>query len=44
MGEVALDADGFKAIALLPSREVLIGQFAGVVASPITGIVRGSTR
>jgi large subunit ribosomal protein L10 len=41
MGETALDADGFKAIARLPAREVLIGQFAGVVASPITGIVRG---
>ena len=33
--------DGFKSIALLPSREVLIGQFAGIVASPITGVVRG---
>jgi large subunit ribosomal protein L10 len=41
MGETALDSDGFKAIARLPTREVLIGQFAGVVASPITGIVRG---
>jgi len=41
MGETSLDADGFKSIALLPSREVLIGQFAGVVASPITGVVRG---
>jgi len=41
MGETALDSDGFKAIARLPAREVLIGQFAGVVASPITGIVRG---
>jgi large subunit ribosomal protein L10 len=41
MGETALDADGFKAISRLPGREVLIGQFAGVVASPITGIVRG---
>jgi large subunit ribosomal protein L10 len=41
MGETSLDADGFKAIAVLPAREVLIGQFAGVVASPITGIVRG---
>jgi large subunit ribosomal protein L10 len=41
MGATALDADGFKSIALLPSREVLIGQFAGVVASPITGVVRG---
>lgn len=41
MGVTSLDADGFKSIALLPSREVLIGQFAGIVASPITGIVRG---
>ena len=41
MGETSLDSDGFKAIARLPAREVLIGQFAGVVASPITGIVRG---
>src|ERR1700712_2614177 len=41
MGETALDENGFKAIALLPSREVLIGQFAGVVASPLTGLVRG---
>jgi large subunit ribosomal protein L10 len=41
MDTTALDAESFKAIALLPSREVLIGQFAGVVASPITGVVRG---
>ncbi len=41
MGETSLDADGFQAIARLPTREVLIGQFAGIVASPITGIVRG---
>ena len=41
MGETSLDQDGFKAIARLPGREVLIGQFAGVVASPITGVVRG---
>jgi large subunit ribosomal protein L10 len=41
MGETALDEAGFKSIALLPSREVLIGQFAGVVASPLTGLVRG---
>ena len=41
MGEVVLDEDGFKSIARLPSREVLIGQFAGIVASPLTGIVRG---
>jgi large subunit ribosomal protein L10 len=41
MGTTSLDEAGFKSIALLPSREVLIGQFAGVVASPITGVVRG---
>jgi large subunit ribosomal protein L10 len=41
MGETSLDDAGFKAIAQLPSREVLIGQFAGVVASPLTGLVRG---
>jgi large subunit ribosomal protein L10 len=41
MDTTSLDAEGFKAIALLPSREVLIGQFAGVVASPVTGVVRG---
>jgi large subunit ribosomal protein L10 len=41
MGETALDAEGFKSIARLPTREVLIGQFAGVVASPLTGLVRG---
>jgi large subunit ribosomal protein L10 len=41
MGDTLLDDAGFKAIAQLPSREVLIGQFAGVVASPLTGLVRG---
>jgi large subunit ribosomal protein L10 len=41
MGEVVLDDAGFTSIAKLPSREVLVGQFAGLVASPITGIVRG---
>jgi large subunit ribosomal protein L10 len=41
MDTTSLDAESFKAIAVLPSREVLIGQFAGVVASPITGVVRG---
>jgi large subunit ribosomal protein L10 len=37
----SLDEDSFKSIARLPGREVLIGQFAGVVASPLTGLVRG---
>lgn len=41
MEGLILDEDRFKAIALLPGREVLIGQFAGVVASPLTGLVRG---
>jgi large subunit ribosomal protein L10 len=37
----ALDPDSFKAIARLPGREALNAQLAGVVASPITGLVRG---
>jgi large subunit ribosomal protein L10 len=36
-----LDEDRFKSIARLPGRDVLNGQFAGVVASPLTGLVRG---
>ncbi len=41
MEGISLDEDKFKSIARLPSREVLNGQFAGVVASPLTGLVRG---
>jgi large subunit ribosomal protein L10 len=41
MDTTTLDEAGFKSIALLPSRDVLNGQFAGVVASPLTGLVRG---
>jgi large subunit ribosomal protein L10 len=41
MDGLTLDEDKFKSIARLPSREVLNGQFAGVVASPLTGLVRG---
>jgi large subunit ribosomal protein L10 len=41
MEGLTLDEDRFKSIARLPSREVLNGQFAGVVASPLTGLVRG---
>ena len=37
----ALDRDSFVAIAKLPGREALNAQFAGVVASPLTGLVRG---
>ena len=40
-GRTRLDEDKFKSIARLPSREVLDGQLAGVVASPLTGLVRG---
>ncbi len=36
-----LDPDSFIAIARLPGREQLNAQFAGVVASPLTGLVRG---
>jgi large subunit ribosomal protein L10 len=41
MDGLVLDEEKFKAIARLPSREVLDGQLAGVVASPLTGLVRG---
>jgi large subunit ribosomal protein L10 len=41
MDSLTLDADQFKAIARLPGRDVLNGQLAGVVASPLTGLVRG---
>jgi large subunit ribosomal protein L10 len=41
MEELLLDEERFKAIARLPAREVLDGQLAGVVASPLTGLVRG---
>jgi large subunit ribosomal protein L10 len=41
MDGILLDEDRFKSIARLPAREVLVGQFAGVVASPLTGLVRG---
>lgn len=35
-----LDADQIRAISRLPSREVLYGQLVGIVASPISGLVR----
>jgi large subunit ribosomal protein L10 len=41
MDGTTVDEGGFEAIAKLPSRDVLYGQFAGVVASPLTGLVRG---
>ena len=36
-----LDVDSFTAIAKLPGREALNAQIAGLVASPLTGLVRG---
>src|SRR6266545_1018833 len=36
-----LDPDSFVAIARLPGRDALNAQLAGVVASPLTGLVRG---
>jgi large subunit ribosomal protein L10 len=41
MDATPLDEEAFKSIARLPSRDVLNGQFAGIVASPLTGLVRG---
>jgi large subunit ribosomal protein L10 len=41
MDGIDVDEERFKAIAKLPAREVLYGQFAGIVASPLTGLVRG---
>ena len=36
-----LPEDSFKAIARLPGRDALNAQIAGMVASPLTGLVRG---
>jgi large subunit ribosomal protein L10 len=41
MNGAALTADDINSIARLPARDVLYGQLVGVVASPITGLVRG---
>jgi large subunit ribosomal protein L10 len=35
-----LDADQIRSISRLPSREALYGQLVGIVASPISGLVR----
>jgi len=37
----ALSADDVEAISRLPARDILYGQLVGVVASPVTGLVRG---
>lgn len=41
MGSDALTAEQIDSLAKLPARDVLYGQFVGVLASPITGLVRG---
>ncbi|HXB65373.1 MAG TPA: 50S ribosomal protein L10 [Solirubrobacteraceae bacterium] len=40
MDGAALDPDQLRTISRLPSREVLYGQLVGVVAAPVTGLVR----
>jgi large subunit ribosomal protein L10 len=35
-----VDAEQIRAISRLPSREVLYGQLVGIVASPVSGLVR----
>ena len=40
MDGAVLDVDQIRALSRLPSREVLYGQLVGVVASPISGVVR----
>jgi len=41
MGETILDEGRFTAISKLPSRDVLNGQLAGMVASPLVTLTRG---
>lgn len=40
MNGEALSAEQIRSIARLPARDVLFGQLVGVVASPVTGLVR----
>ena len=40
MEGAALDVEQIRSLSRLPSREVLYGQLVGVVASPISGLVR----
>ena len=39
VGGHVYDADGIKTLALLPPREVLLGQFIGALRSPMQGMV-----
>lgn len=40
MDGAALDSEQIRSISRLPSREVLYGQLVGVVAAPVSGLVR----
>ena len=40
MGGAPLDVEQIRSLSRLPSRDVLYGQLVGVVASPISGLVR----
>ncbi len=40
MGSEAIDSEQIRSLSRLPSREVLYGQLVGVVASPVSGLVR----
>jgi large subunit ribosomal protein L10 len=41
MGGEAISAEQIAALSRLPARDVLHGQLVGMIASPITGLVRG---
>jgi large subunit ribosomal protein L10 len=41
LGAEAVDPEQLLALARLPARDILYGQLVGVVASPISGLVRG---
>ena len=41
MGGDAITAEQIEALSRLPARDVLHGQLVGMIASPITGLVRG---
>ena len=41
MGGEVVSVEEIESIARLPARDVLHGQFVGVLASPLTGLVRG---
>jgi large subunit ribosomal protein L10 len=40
LGKKVIDVKGIEALAELPSRDQLIGQLAGTLQAPITGLAR----